>query len=281
MILIDLPFTLVFDTILLPVSFPYYLYVESGAPGSDEWYHKKWKSRFYTFIAKNLSHDIQSLTLEILEKDSNIYEKLLESISHLERRIGDLQKEGITLNKDLEYLMSISFNGKIDSGLQWKRHIEIASIVYEQFREHPELKSKYNENLWQSYFTIVWRNYFSKGGFIRNPEVLKKILDEFSDSKDTAILFQEVASFYSEQSRDGLYPDFVISPSSQSTFESFEVRSNLGLPKTNQEFWKNQIQILLELDRMIRKDFPHLKKVWIQFGKKRFRLELLLITILL
>ncbi|EMI71451.1 hypothetical protein LEP1GSC072_0307 [Leptospira noguchii str. Bonito] len=73
-------------------------------------------------------------------------------------------------------------------------------------------------------------------------------------------MFQEIASFYSEQSRDGLYPDFVISPSSQSIFESFEVRSNLGLPKTNQEFWKNQIQILLELDRMIRKDFPHLKK---------------------
>ncbi|WP_061246708.1 YceK/YidQ family lipoprotein [Leptospira noguchii] len=260
LILIDLPFTLVFDTILLPVSFPYYLYVESGVPGSDEWYYKKWKSRFYTFIAKNFSHDIQSLTLEILEKDSNIYEKLLESISHLERRIGDLQKEGITLNKDLEYLMSISFNGKIDSGLQWKRHIEIASIVYEQFREHPELKSKYNENLWQSYFTIVWRNYFSKEGLIRNPDVLKKILNEFSDPKDSVILFQEVASFYSERNYEGIEPSYVISPSSQFSFESLEARSNLGLPKTDQEFWKNRIQILLELDRMIRKDFPHLKK---------------------
>ncbi|EMS84339.1 PF07119 domain protein [Leptospira noguchii str. Cascata] len=122
LILIDLPFTLVFDTILLPVSFPYYLYVESGAPGSDEWYYKKWKSRFYTFIAKNFSHDILSLTLEILEKDSKyIYIKLLKSISDLEGRIQDLQKEGIVLNKNLEYLMSVSSNGKIDPGLQLKQ----------------------------------------------------------------------------------------------------------------------------------------------------------------
>ncbi|EMO25446.1 PF07119 family protein [Leptospira interrogans serovar Bataviae str. HAI135] len=282
LILIDLPFTLVFDTILLPVSFPYYLYVESGSPGSKSWYYNTRKEKLYTFIAKNSSNYILSLTLEILEKDSKyIYIKLLKSISDLEGRIQDLQKEGIVLNKNLEYLMSVSSNGKIDPGLQLKQHAEIVGIVYEQFREHPKLKSINDEDLWKNYFQIVWRNYFSKGGFIRNPEVLKKILDEFSDPKDTAILFQEIASFYSEQSRDGLYPDFVISPSSQSTFESFEVRSNLGLPKTNQEFWKNQIQILLELDRMIRKHFPHLKKVWIQFGKKRFRLELLLITILL
>ncbi|EKR72304.1 YceK/YidQ family lipoprotein [Leptospira noguchii] len=261
LILIDLPFTLVFDTILLPVSFPYYLYVESGSPGSKSWYYNTRKEKLYTFIAKNSSNYILSLTLEILEKDSKyIYIKLLKSISDLEGRIQDLQKEGIVLNKNLEYLMSVSSNGKIDPGLQLKQHVEIVGIVYEQFREHPKLKSINDEDLWKNYFQIVWRNYFSKGGFIRNPEVLKKILDEFSDSKDTAILFQEIASFYSEQSRDGLYPDFVISPSSQSTFESFEVRSNLGLPKTNQEFWKNQIQILLELDRMIRKDFPHLKK---------------------
>ncbi|MFA4795549.1 YceK/YidQ family lipoprotein [Leptospira kirschneri] len=261
LILIDLPFTLVFDTILLPVSFPYYLYVESGSPGSKSWYYNTPKEKLYTFIAKNSSNDILSLTLEILEKDSKyIYIKLLKSISDLEGRIQDLQKKGIALNKDLEYLMSVSSNGKIDPGLQLKQHVEIVGIVYEQFREHPKLKSINDEDLWKNYFEIVWRNYFSKGGLIRNPDVLKKILDEFSDPKDTAILFQEIASFYSERSRDGLYPDFVISPSSQNTFESFEVRSNLGLPKTNQEFWKNQIQILLELDRMIRKDFTHLKK---------------------
>lgn len=121
LILIDLPFTLVFDTILLPVSFPYYLYVESGAPGSKSWYYNTRKEKLDTFIAKNFSHDILSLTLEILEKDSNIYEKLLESISHLERRIQDLQKEGIVLNKNLEYLMSVSSNGKIDPGLQLKQ----------------------------------------------------------------------------------------------------------------------------------------------------------------
>ncbi|EMJ59973.1 hypothetical protein LEP1GSC051_1884 [Leptospira sp. P2653] len=101
---------------------------------------------------------------------------------------------------------------------------------------------------------------FLQGGFIRNPDVLKKILHEFSDKKDTAVLFKEFATFYSEQEYDKRhFSYFVGSPSSQSSSESFETRSSLELPKTNQEFWKNQIQILLELDGMIRKDFPHLK----------------------
>lgn len=103
---------------------------------------------------------------------------------------------------------------------------------------------------------------FSKGFLIRNPDVLKKILDEFSNKKDAAILFQEIASFYSEEEYDKQhFSYFVKSPSSQNSFESLETRSNLGfpIPKTNQEFWKNQIQILLELDRMIRRDFTHLK----------------------
>ncbi|EMJ96364.1 YceK/YidQ family lipoprotein [Leptospira alstonii] len=259
LILIDLPFTLVFDTILLPVSFPYYLYVESGRPGSKEWYYKKWKERLYTFIAKNSSNDILSLTLD----DADVrreYEELLRSISRLEGNIRNLQKEGITLNKDLEYLMSVSSNGNIDPELQLKQHIEIVGIIYEQFREHPELKSAYGKILWGKYFEIVWRNYFSKGDFIRNPDVLKKILREFSDKKDVAILFQEIATFYSEQEYDKQrFSYFVRSPSSQSPFESFETRSSLGLPKTNQEFWKNQIRILLELDGMIRRDFPNLK----------------------
>ncbi len=64
LILIDLPFTLVLDTILLPLTFPYYLYVESDRPGFKEWYYKKWKKRLYTFIAKNSSNDILRLTLK-------------------------------------------------------------------------------------------------------------------------------------------------------------------------------------------------------------------------
>ncbi|EKR80597.1 YceK/YidQ family lipoprotein [Leptospira interrogans] len=261
LVLIDLPFTLVFDTILLPVSFPYYLYVESGSPGSKSWYYKKWKEKLYTFIAKNSANDILNLTLE--ERDSRFeYQELLKSISRLEERVLHLQKKGIALNKDLEYLISISSNGKIDPGLQLKQHVEIVGIIYEQFREHPELESSYDRNLWGKYFEIVWRNFFSKGFLIRNPDVLKKILDEFSNKKDAAILFQEIASFYSEEEYDKQhFSYFVKSPSSQNSFESLETRSNLGfpIPKTNQEFWKNQIQILLELDRMIRRDFTHLK----------------------
>ncbi len=95
-------------------------------------------------------------------------------------------------------------------------------------------------------------------GAIRNPDVLKKILHEFSDKKDTDILFKEFATFYSEQEYDKRHFSYFIgSPNSQSPFKT---RSSLGFPKTNQEFWKNQIQILLELDTMVRKDFPHLKE---------------------
>lgn len=154
-----------FDTILLPVSFPYYLYVESGSPGSKSWCYNTRKEKLYTFIAKNSSNDLLSLTLEILEKDSKyIYIKLLKSISRLEEKVLHLQKKGIVLNKNLEYLISISSNGKIDPGLQWKQHVEVVGIVYEQFREHPKLKSINDEDLWKNYFEIVWRNYFSKGG---------------------------------------------------------------------------------------------------------------------
>ncbi|MCL8266465.1 YceK/YidQ family lipoprotein [Leptospira weilii] len=256
LILIDLPFTLVFDTILLPLTFPYYLYAESGSPGSQEWYYKKWKKRLYTFIAKNASKDILSLILKEKGGEYIDREHLLRSISYLERNIRNLQKEGITLSKDLEYLMSISSNGQMDPELQLKQHVEIVGIIYEQFRD----KSTYEETVWEKYFESVWRNYFSTRGFIRNPDVLKKILHEFSDKKDTAVLFKEFATFYSEQEYDKRhFSYFVGSPSSQSSSESFETRSSLELPKTNQEFWKNQIQILLELDGMIRKDFPHLK----------------------
>ncbi|EMF81904.1 hypothetical protein LEP1GSC188_0805 [Leptospira weilii serovar Topaz str. LT2116] len=85
MILIDLPFTLVFDTILLPLTFPYYLYVESGSPESEEWFYKKWKKRLYTFIAKNSSNNILSLTLKEKGGEYINREDLLRSISYLEK----------------------------------------------------------------------------------------------------------------------------------------------------------------------------------------------------
>ncbi|AXR60664.1 YceK/YidQ family lipoprotein [Leptospira mayottensis] len=256
LIFIDLPFTLVFDTILLPVTFPYYLYMESGAPGSEEWYYKKWKKRFYTFIAKNSSRDILSLALK--DRSGGYRTGLLRSISYLERNIRNLQKEGITLSKDLEYLMSISSNGQMDPDLQLKQHVEIVGIIYEQSRD----KATYEETLWEGYFEIVWRNYFYQGVLVRNPDFLKKILHEFSDGKDAEILFKEFATFYSDSEKHYSLAGRLIYDNLMSKFssESFKARSDLGLPKTNQEFWKYQIQILLEFDGMIRKDFPHLKK---------------------
>lgn len=269
LIFIDLPFTLVFDTILLPLTFPYYLYIESGAPGSEEWYYRKWKKRLYTFIAKNSSRDILSLALK--DRSGGYRTGLLRSISYLERNIRNLQKEGITLNKDLEHLMSISSNGQMDPELQLKQHVEIVGIIYEQFRD----KATYEETLWEEYFEIVWKNHFYQGVLVRNPDFLRNILHEFSDEKDVGILFKEFATFYSDSekrySRDGrlIYDNL----RSKFSYESFKARSDLGLPKTDQEFWKYQIQILLEFDGMIHKDFPHLKKIWIRFGQKRFHPE--------
>ncbi len=256
LIFIDLPFTLVFDTILLPLTFPYYLYMESGAPGSEEWYYRKWKKRLYTFIAKNSSRDILSLALK--DRSGGYRTGLLRSISYLERNIRNLQKEGVTLNKDLEYLMSISSNGQMDPELQLEQHVEIVGIIYEQLRD----KATYEETLWEKYFEIVWKNYFYQGVLVRNPDFLRNILHEFSDEKDAEILFKEFATFYSDSekrySRDGrlIYDNL----RSKFSSESFKARSDLGLPKTDQEFWKYQIQILLEFDGMIHKDFPHLKK---------------------
>ncbi len=263
LVLIDLPFTFVLDTVLLPISFPYYIYVESGKPWSEEWYYKKWRKRLYTFMAKNSSSDILSLSLPVA-RDYFLYRELLESVLYLEKKILRLQKDGLTLNKDLEYLMSVSSNGTMDAELQLKQHIEIVSIVYEQLREHPELKNSYYEKPWKQYFEIVWKNYFSKGALI-HPDVLKKVLHEFSDRKDAEILFKEIAFFYSKQEYALQTPyssslknllDEDLSPRGFSP----ESRSILGLPKTNREFWKNRIQILMELDRMVRKEFPNLKK---------------------
>ncbi|EMF82041.1 hypothetical protein LEP1GSC188_0804 [Leptospira weilii serovar Topaz str. LT2116] len=53
-------------------------------------------------------------------------------------------------------------------------------------------------------------------GAIRNPDVLKKILHEFSDKKDTDILFKEFATFYSEQEYDKRHFSFFVgSPNSK------------------------------------------------------------------
>ncbi|MDI7188292.1 YceK/YidQ family lipoprotein [Leptospira santarosai] len=261
--LIDLPFTFVLDTVLLPISFPYYVYVESGRPWSEEWYYKKWKKRLYTFMAKNSSSDILSLSLAVAKTDYPLYGNLLKAVLYLEKKILRLQQDGFTLNKDLEYLMSVSSNGTMGAESQLKQHIEIVSIAYEQLREYPELKDSYNEKFWKKYFEIVWRNYFSKGTLI-HPDVFKKILHEFSDRKDAEILFKEIAFFYSKeeyalQTSYSLYFNNLDEDLSLSGF-SPESRSILGLPTTNREFWKNRIQILMELDRMVRKEFPNLKK---------------------
>ncbi|AVV78540.1 hypothetical protein BWD13_13090 [Leptospira santarosai serovar Grippotyphosa] len=263
LILIDLPFTFVLDTVLLPISFPYYVYVESGRPWSEEWYYKKWKKRLYTFMAKNSSSDILSLSLTVAKTDYPLYGDLLKAVLYLEKKILRLQQDGFTLNKDLEYLMSVSSNGTMGAESQLKQHIEIVSIAYEQLREYPELKDSYNEKFWKQYFEIVWRNYFSKGTLI-HPDVLKKVLHEFSDRKDAEILFKEIAFFYSKQeyALQTSYSPYFNDLDEDLSLSGFspESRSILGLPTTNREFWKNRIQILMELDRMVRKEFPNLKK---------------------
>ncbi|EMP06246.1 hypothetical protein LEP1GSC124_1696 [Leptospira interrogans serovar Pyrogenes str. 200701872] len=42
---IDLPLCLIADTVLLPGTLPYYIYVKSGRPWSSSWYHRKYEKK--------------------------------------------------------------------------------------------------------------------------------------------------------------------------------------------------------------------------------------------
>ncbi|ASP42533.1 hypothetical protein AMR47_15940 [Leptospira interrogans] len=58
------------DTILLPGTLPYYIYVKSGRPRSEDWYYEKRNENIYIFRTQNSSYDVLR---SIVRKNSQLF----------------------------------------------------------------------------------------------------------------------------------------------------------------------------------------------------------------
>ncbi|EQA63778.1 hypothetical protein LEP1GSC062_3945, partial [Leptospira alexanderi serovar Manhao 3 str. L 60] len=86
---------------------------------------------------------------------------------------------------------------------------------------------------------------------IENPKVLKKVLQEFSERKETSDLFEPIAQRYSEKE----YKQF------QDPFHDPYYSFNKAETQKFSEFWYNRVELLSELDKFLQKN-PELQKEW-------------------
>nr|WP_078127804.1 YceK/YidQ family lipoprotein [Leptospira alexanderi] len=185
---IDLPFSFVLDTIILPGTIPYYIYVKSGRPWSNAWYHKKVSARLNAFQSQNPPY--VALKSIIDHNDTVALREFLKSfnIIALEKKIGYLQEESLlpyehsyNFNESgenqyyykigiIDYMGSFFSKGKSYSGYHTfspEERLEIAYTLYEEFRNDPILEKRY--------YDTVWKTYFSSGVPIRNPKILETL----------------------------------------------------------------------------------------------------------
>lgn len=89
----------VLDTILLPGTLPYYIYVKSGRPRSEDWYYEKRNENIYIFRTQNSSYDVLR---SIVWKKSNCFTKIFRVL----RRRG-FGKKSNNYKKRIFFLMNM------------------------------------------------------------------------------------------------------------------------------------------------------------------------------
>lgn len=253
--LIDLPFSFVLDTILLPGTIPYYIYVKSGRPGSENWHNQKFSVRLKSFRDQNPPYD--ALKLIIAENDLGALQEFFKSydVVALEKKIRYLQEENLLPYEHREQSPYYPETGIIDymgaffskgepynyqrksNPLSLSDRLEFAYSLYEEFRKDPILEKRY--------YDTIWKVCFSSGILIENPNVLKKVILEFSEKKEVSDLFASVAQEYSEE-KYNYFQDYFLNKTKTQKFS---------------EFWYNRVELLTELDKFLQKN-PELQKEW-------------------
>ncbi|TGK35901.1 YceK/YidQ family lipoprotein [Leptospira gomenensis] len=258
---IDLPFSFVLDTILLPGTIPYYIYVKSGKPWSEEWYHQKHGVSLKSFRDRNPSYD--TLKLIVAENDFGALQEFIKSndVVALEKKIRVLQEDNLLPyeHRDqgpyypeigiMDYMAAFFSKGepynyrKRSNPISLSDRLEFAYLLYEEFRKDPILEKRY--------YDTVWKSCFSSGTLIENRKVLKKMLQEFSEKKEISDLFISMAREYSEQ-RYKHYED---------PFDDPYYFFDKGKIQKISEHWYNRIELLEDLDTYL-KNNPKLQKEW-------------------
>ncbi|ONF89414.1 YceK/YidQ family lipoprotein [Leptospira santarosai] len=259
--IIDLPFSFVLDTVLLPGTIPYYIYVSSGRPGSKEWHHNKFSVRLQSFQDQNPPYG--ALKSIIDHNDVGALQKFLKSydVVALEKKIRSLQDDGLLPYKHIynyheramagghyfnkigiiDYMAAFFSNKELEeSWLRPRDRLEIAYALYEEFRNDPILEKRY--------YDTVWKVCFSSGILIENPKVLKKILQEFSERREIYDLFEPIALRYPKKEYKKIQKE-----------SKHNVYSNE--PPQISEHWYERIKLLTEIDKLLEKN-PELQKKW-------------------
>ncbi len=259
--IIDLPFSFVLDTVLLPGTVPYYIYVSSGRPGSKEWHHNKFSVRLQSFQDQNPPYG--ALKSIIDHNDVGALQRFLKSydVVALEKKIGSLQDDGLLPYKHIynyheramagghyfnkigimDYMAAFFSNKELEeSWLRPRDRLEIAYTLYEEFRNDPILEKRY--------YDTVWKVCFSSGILIENPKVLKKILQEFSERREIYDLFEPIALRYPKKEYKKIQKE-----------SKHNVYSNE--PPQISEHWYERIKLLTEIDKLLEKN-PELQKKW-------------------
>lgn len=259
--IIDLPFSFVLDTVLLPGTVPYYIYVSSGRPGSKEWYHNKFSVRLQSFQDQNPPYG--ALKSIIDHNDVGALQRFLKSydVVVLEKKIRSLQDDGLLPYKHIynyheramagghyfnkigiiDYMAAFFSNKELEeSWLRPRDRLEIAYTLYEEFRNDPILEKRY--------YDTVWKVCFSSGILIENPKVLKKILQEFSERREIYDLFEPIALRYPKKEYKKIQKE-----------SKHNVYSNE--PPQISEHWYERIKLLTEIDKLLEKN-PELQKKW-------------------
>ncbi|MDO6392572.1 YceK/YidQ family lipoprotein [Leptospira santarosai] len=259
--IIDLPFSFVLDTVLLPGTVPYYIYVSSGRPGSKEWHHNKFSVRLQSFQDQNPPYG--ALKSIIDHNDVGALQRFLKSydVVALEKKIRSLQDDGLLPYKHIynyheramagghyfnkigiiDYMAAFFSNKELEeSWLRPRDRLEIAYTLYEEFRNDPILEKRY--------YDTVWKVCFSSGILIENPKVLKKILQEFSERREIYDLFEPIALRYPKKEYKKIQKE-----------SKHNVYSNE--PPQISEHWYERIKLLTEIDKLLEKN-PELQKKW-------------------
>ncbi|EQA63675.1 hypothetical protein LEP1GSC062_3940 [Leptospira alexanderi serovar Manhao 3 str. L 60] len=257
----DLPLCLIADTVLLPGTLPYFIYVKSGRPWSSGWYHGKYEQRVTSFRDQNppynaLKSILATNDLAALQKFLKLYD-----VVALEKKINFLQQEDLLpyehkWRSDLyshkigiiDYMASFfstqtTYRKIVPKILNPGDRLEVVYTLYEEFRKDPILEKRY--------YDVVWKTCFSSGVLIENPKVLKKVLQEFSERKEISDLFEPIAQRYSEKE----YKQF------QDPFHDPYYSFNKAETQKFSEFWYNRVELLSELDKFLQKN-PELQKEW-------------------
>ncbi|WP_167881212.1 YceK/YidQ family lipoprotein [Leptospira gomenensis] len=205
-VFIDLPFSLVLDTLLLPGIIPYYFYVHSGSPGSQKARYEKWNKKIFTFRNENPAYD--DLRSAIRNNDPIVLRKILDSsdIVSLEEKIQSLQEDnslpGAHAHIDsnlknpeswflpqgdpdsrwknyswnqisiIEYSPSVFYSKEADIRRQSNR-VETLSLLYGEFQKKASLEKRFYEKVWKPFFSTEIISY--------DPSVIHNLSQRFDD----------------------------------------------------------------------------------------------------